>query len=68
LPFERAVVNASAAPARLLGIERDCGTIAVGKRADLSIWDDRYEVLATIVGGEAVYGAHHLASTSPAGV
>jgi len=65
LPFERAVVNASAAPARLLGIERDCGTIAVGKRADLSIWDDRYEVLATIVGGEAVYGAHHLASGSP---
>jgi N-acetylglucosamine-6-phosphate deacetylase len=65
LPFERAVVNASAAPARLLGIERDCGTIEVGKRADLSIWDARYEVLATIVGGEAVYGAHHLAEGSP---
>ncbi len=63
LPFERAIVSATATPARLLGIERECGTIEEGKRADLSIWDDRYEILSTIVGGEPVFGAHHLAST-----
>jgi N-acetylglucosamine-6-phosphate deacetylase len=63
LPLERAIVNATAAPARLLGIERDCGTLAEGKRADLSIWDDRCEVIATIVGGQPVYGAHHLSAT-----
>ncbi len=63
IPFERAIVNATAAPARLLGIERECGTLADGKRADLSIWDDRCEVIATIVEGRPVYGAHHLATT-----
>ena len=62
LPFERAIVNATLAPARLLGIERDCGTLLPGKRADIAIWNDRHEILTTIVGGEPVYGAQHLAS------
>jgi N-acetylglucosamine-6-phosphate deacetylase len=65
IPFERAIVNASATPATLLGIERECGTVAAGKRADLAVWDDRYEILTTIVGGEAVHGAQHL-SRAPA--
>jgi N-acetylglucosamine-6-phosphate deacetylase len=68
IPFERAVVNATAAPAKLLGIERDCGTLAPGLRADLAIWDASYEVLTTIVGGAPVYGAHHLKSASTTGV
>ena len=63
LPFERAIVNATAAPAALLGIERECGTLAEGKRADISIWNDRYEILTTIVGGQIVYGAQHVAGT-----
>ncbi|GAC1443477.1 MAG: N-acetylglucosamine-6-phosphate deacetylase [Vulcanimicrobiaceae bacterium] len=63
ISFERAIVCATASPARLLGIERDTGTIAVGKRADFSVWDEGYEILATIVGGDVVFGAHHLAST-----
>ena len=62
IPFARAIVCATAAPARLLGIERECGTIAPGLRADLAVWDDKYEILATIVGGEAVFGAHTLSS------
>lgn len=62
IPFAKAIVCATAAPARLLGIERECGTISPGLRADLAIWDDRYEILATIVGGEAVYGSRYLAS------
>ena len=59
IPFERAIVNATATPARLLGLEGECGTIARGKRADLSVWNDRYEILATIVSGQPVYGAQH---------
>jgi N-acetylglucosamine-6-phosphate deacetylase len=60
LPFARAIVNATAAPARLLGIERECGTLEAGKRADLAVWDKEYAVLATVVAGRAVYGAKHL--------
>jgi N-acetylglucosamine-6-phosphate deacetylase len=63
IPFEQAIECATAAPARLLGIEPECGTIARGKRADLSIWSEQYEILSTIVGGQPVYGAQHLTST-----
>jgi N-acetylglucosamine-6-phosphate deacetylase len=63
LPFERAIVNATATPARLLGIERECGTLATGKRADFGFWSEGYEVLATIVGGEPVYGARFITDT-----
>jgi N-acetylglucosamine-6-phosphate deacetylase len=63
IPFELAIVSASATPALMLGIERECGTIANGKRADLTIWNDQYEVLTTIVAGQPVFGAGHLAST-----
>ena len=66
LPFERAIINATASPAMLLGIERECGTLEAGKRADLAIWDDRYEILTTIVGGEAVFGAEHLVANHAA--
>ncbi len=61
LPFERAIVNATAAPARLLGIEAECGTLERGKRADLTLWDERYGIVATLVGGEPVYGSPHFA-------
>jgi N-acetylglucosamine-6-phosphate deacetylase len=60
IPFERAIACATVAPARLLGIERECGTLERGKRADIAIWDERYEILTTIVGGEVVYGGQHL--------
>ena len=66
IPFETAIVNATRTPARLLGLERDLGTIEPGKRADLSIWADDYRVLATIVGGIPVYGAAHLYKPSRA--
>jgi len=66
LPFERAIVNATASPAKLLGIETECGTLEAGKRADLAVWDDRYEILTTIVGGAAVHGASHLIDTRAA--
>ena len=68
IPFEEAIVNGSSAPAILLGLDREMGTIARGKRADLSVWDPQYNVIATLVGGVPVYGAGHLYShAAPAG-
>ena len=60
LPFERAICNASAAPARLLGQERELGRIAEGLRADFALWDEDLRVVATVVGGSPVHGASHL--------
>lgn len=62
LPFEKAIVAATYAPARLIHHEQHLGRIAPGLRADLSIWDERYNVIGTIVGGQFVYNA--LAATA----
>ncbi|MDP9017920.1 MAG: amidohydrolase family protein, partial [Candidatus Eremiobacteraeota bacterium] len=56
LPFERAVAAATQAPAQLLGLQRDMGSIAKGMRADLSFWDENHNVIATVVGGHIVHG------------
>ena len=56
LPFERAVSAATQAPAQLLGLQRDMGSIGKGMRADLSFWDESYNVIGTVVGGSIVYG------------
>ena len=42
---------ASLNPARLLGIDDDCGSIEEGKRADLAALDQEGNVRLTIVGG-----------------
>ena len=48
---------ASTNPARLLRIDNECGSIAVGKRADLVAIDAAGKVKLTLVGGEVVYRA-----------
>ena len=60
IPFESAVVHATRSPAILLGLEREMGTVAAGRRADLTVWDEHVQPIATIVGGHAVHGAAHL--------
>jgi N-acetylglucosamine-6-phosphate deacetylase len=60
ISFEAAIVHATQSPARLLGLEREMGTIAAGLRADLAIWDRDCLPVATIVGGSVVHGAAHL--------
>jgi N-acetylglucosamine-6-phosphate deacetylase len=42
-------------PARLLGVDHECGSIEEGKRADLVAIDEHGEVKLTIVGGKIVY-------------
>lgn len=46
---------ASANPARLLGIDNECGSIEEGKRADLVAIDANGEVKLTMVGGEVAF-------------
>jgi N-acetylglucosamine-6-phosphate deacetylase len=46
---------ASLNPARLLGIDGDCGSIKAGKRADLVALDERLNVKLTIIGGKIAY-------------
>jgi N-acetylglucosamine-6-phosphate deacetylase len=53
--LEQAVGMASATPARLLGGERDRGRLAVGRRADLTVFDRRFRVRLTVIGGRVVY-------------
>jgi len=43
---------ASANPARLLGIEKNYGSIEVGKRADLVVVDEQGNVKLTLIGGK----------------
>jgi N-acetylglucosamine-6-phosphate deacetylase len=45
----------SSNPARLLGLDNECGSIAEGKRADLVAIDEQGEVVLTIIGGEIVF-------------
>ena len=57
VPFTQAVDYATKNPARTLGIDDDAGSIAVGKRADFVVINDKYDVLLTIRDGEVVYKA-----------
>ena len=45
----------AANPARLLGIQDECGSIEEGKRADLVALDEDGKVRLTMIGGEVVY-------------
>lgn len=52
LSLPEVVRMASLNPAALIGLDNEMGSIEIGKRADLVIFDDNVDVLATIIGGE----------------
>lgn len=54
ISYEDIALMASRNPARLLGIEDECGTIEEGKRADMVALDDEFRVRFTIIGGELI--------------
>jgi len=49
---------ASSNPARLLGLDHECGSIAVGKRADLVALDADGNVKLTLIGGQSGPNPH----------
>lgn len=53
--FGDAVDCASFNPAKNLGLDGERGSIEVGKRADITLLNDKFDVLMTIVGGKIVY-------------
>jgi len=55
LPLLDAVSACTLRPARLLGIEREYGTLRPGARADLVVLDAEGGVLETWVGGQRVH-------------
>ena len=53
--FCTAIDFATANPAKSLGLYAERGSIAVGKRADFAVLDDKFNVLATFVGGKKMF-------------
>lgn len=52
-----AVAMASATPARIIGAWNSIGSLDVGKRGDVAVFDDAVNIKHTIVGGEIVFTA-----------
>lgn len=55
--FLTAVDFATINPAKNLKIDNEAGSIAVGKNADFTVLNDKYDVLMTVRGGNVVYKA-----------
>ncbi len=54
IPLHEAVAMATITPARLLGIDAAKGSIAVGKDADLLLFDENVEISLVMIRGEIV--------------
>jgi len=56
VPIIDAVSMMTSTPARIIGIQRRKGSIAVGMDCDLAIFDDDVDIKAVITGGALRYG------------
>ena len=54
-PIEQVIETVTKTPAKDLGLYAERGSLAPGKRADITIFDDDLNVHATIVGGRRAY-------------
>ena len=57
VPFTDAIDFATVNPAKNIGVFDKLGTIEVGKKANLTVLDDDFNVLYTVVNGKLVYKA-----------
>jgi N-acetylglucosamine-6-phosphate deacetylase len=55
VPLQQAVEMASYTPARILGIDRQKGSLAVGKDADILLFDENIDIALTMVQGKVVF-------------
>ena len=55
IPLWDAVRMASLTPAEVIGLQASCGSLEVGKRADLCVLDQNLNVIKTVVAGQTVY-------------
>jgi N-acetylglucosamine-6-phosphate deacetylase len=53
--FKEAIDTVTMNPAITLGIDKQKGTIAVGKDADIVIFENDFSIFATVIGGRIVY-------------
>ena len=54
VPEEDAILSATLTPARVLGIDHETGSIAIGKRADLVICSEDYQIQEVYIDGVKV--------------
>lgn len=55
LPITEAVKMVTIVPARIMGIHTHRGTLTQGKFADITVFDQNYQVVLTMVEGKVVY-------------
>ena len=55
IPFVDAVRMASLTPAEVIGIDKECGSLRIGKRADLCFMNSDFSVIQTVVSGNICY-------------
>jgi len=55
ISIKESVRMASLNPAQLLGLDKDRGSLTPGKRADIAVLDDNFEVIYTIKKGKVIY-------------
>ena len=55
--FTTAIDFATKNPAKILGIDKQTGSIAVGKNADFTVLNENYDVLLTVRDGNIIYQA-----------
>ncbi len=52
---EKAIMAATAAPAKAIGIDEQTGSLAVGHLADMLLLDADFNLMATIINGEVIH-------------
>ena len=54
IAFEEALICATKTPAEMTGIYGDCGSIEIGKRADMLVLDKEKNISSVIIGGKKI--------------